>query len=153
MHPEIRKWDIYDGTGRAPSRDMETNIKIYTESFRQVPTDENRFTLLAKLNGMVVGWVAVHCLDVPRKHVGDIGISVHPDNHGKGIGTELLKACVRRAKEKGFKRLEISTTTTNKVMCRAAEKAGFHLEGTRKGAIEMRRQLVDEALYASLLNI
>ena len=76
---------------------------------------------------------------------------VHPDYQCKGIGTKLLETGIELAKEKGLKRLEADTLSSNKAMRRIAEKAGFRLEGIRKKDVNMHGRLMDSALYALLL--
>ena len=151
IHPEVRRWDMYAETERAPSQDLQASIKGFKEFFEKARKDENQLCLLAKLDGNVVGWLGIHRLDKPKRHVGDVGITIHPDYQRRGIGTELLKAGISLARKRGFKRLEIVTLAENKAMRRAAEKAGFHLEGIRRKAVNMQGKLRDEALYAILL--
>jgi len=147
-HPEIRKWD----TDYARHSDnLETNIRAFRRFFKQIPKDKNQLCLLAKLDDNIVGFLGIHRFDEPKNHVGDVGIMVHPGHQRKGIGTKLLKAGIKLAREKGFKRLEADTLADNRAMRRIAEKAGFQLEGIRRKAINMHSHLKDTALYAILL--
>lgn len=148
IHPEIRKTDI---DYRHHSKDLETMFQRLKDFFRRLPNDENQLCLLAKTDGKVVGFLGIHRFSEPKAHVGDVGIMVYPDHQHKGIGTKLLKAGIKLAREKGFKRLEADTLATNRAMRRTAEKAGFQLEGIRKKNLNMRGKLEDEALYALLL--
>ena len=148
IHPEIRKWDT-DYIHH--SDDLETNIRGFRKFFERVPKDKNQLCLLAKLDGKIVGFLGIHRFSEPKGHVGNVGIMVHPHHQLKGIGTKLLKAGIKLARDKGFKRLEADTLATNKAMRRTAEKAGLQLEGIRTKDINMHGQLQDSAVYAILL--
>jgi RimJ/RimL family protein N-acetyltransferase len=85
-------------------------------------------------------------------HIGEIGISIHPNYWNKGFGTRLLKTAVRKAKEEGFLRLEIETLASNKAMIRIAEKAGFKIEGVMKMRINKDGKYEDEVLMGTVFH-
>jgi RimJ/RimL family protein N-acetyltransferase len=64
--------------------------------------------------------------------VGDVGLSVHPNYWGRGFGTSLLKAAVKKAKAEGFSKLELETLKSNRAMLRVAEKVGFNVKNVEK---------------------
>ena len=81
-------------------------------------------------------------------HVGEVGIMVHPKHQNRGVGTALLKACVHVSRKRGFRRLEADTLAHNTAMMRIAEKAGFTLEGIRRGRFKRDNTYLDEAMLA-----
>jgi len=149
LHPEIRKWNKYHQ--RYIRGDAGKSLQAFRRFFDRLPKDRNQLFLLAKLDGKVVGFLGIHRFEEPRGHVGDVGIEVHPDHQGKGIGTKLLRAGIKLARRRGFKRLEVDTLATNIAMRKSAERAGFKLEGMRRKYTRMRGRLLDTSLYAILL--
>lgn len=145
-HPDVRKW-----ASHAYGGSIERMYAWFKKSLTELPGSGNGF-LVARVEGRVVGFVGIHRLGGNMSHVGEVGIMVHPEHHNKGIGTALLKACVCIARKGGFERLEADTLAHNKGMMRIAEKAGFVLEGIRRGRIKRDDTYFDEALLAINLN-
>lgn len=146
IHPEIRRWDTDIHTD-----DVKENYRLFKRFFEKLPENENQEALIAKIEDRVVGFLGIHRLSRRMRHVGDVGIMIHPDYQRKGIGTRLLKAAVKLASMKGYRRLETDTLATNLAMRRLAQKAGFKLEGVRKMRIRKDNQYLDEALMAMTL--
>ena len=87
--------------------------------------------LVADVDGRAVGLAALHLAPEPtRAHAGGLGMSVHPDYWGQGVGTALLAAVVDLADNwLGLERLELGVNTDNPAAIRLYEKAGFVSEG------------------------
>lgn len=68
----------------------------------------------------------------PRRwHVGQIGMAVHDEWQGRGIGTALLGAAVELADRwLNLCRLELTVYVDNEPAIRLYEKFGFAIEGT-----------------------
>jgi len=142
--PEVAKWDVpaYGG-------DLEKAYDAFKKTIENLQESEDEF-LVARVDGRTVGFVGIHRLKGEirdMKHVGEVGIMVHPDFQRRGIGTELLKACLNLAKRRGFKRLEADTLANNKAMRRILEKVGFKLEGVRLERFKRNEEYLDEACY------
>lgn len=147
LHPEVREWDIDVHTDN-----MEEMYRLFKKFFDELPKNENQSFLVAKTRERLVGFVGIHRKSGLMNHIGEIGISVHPDYQGRGIGTKLLKAAVELARNEGLERLEADTLVNNKPMIKIAEKAGFKLEGVRKRRIKKNGKYSDEALLAITLS-
>jgi len=145
-HPKTRKWLI-----EYAEDDIEKELKAYKKFFRNLPKNKKADILVAKQNGRVVGFLGLWRLGKYMEHVASIGVSVHPDDWGKGVATELVNKAVELAKEKGFKRLEIETLSDNMAMRHIAEKLGFKLESLRKSRIQKDGKYHDEADYFILV--
>ena len=91
------------------------------------------FRLVACVEDEVVGSLGLHTFpDRPRRrHVGQIGMAVRDDWHGKGIGTAMMEAAVDLAdKWLNLTRLELTVFIDNAPAIQLYRKFGFATEGT-----------------------
>jgi len=145
-HPKVREWLIeYVGWN------LEKEFEAYKRFFENLPKNRRAEILLAKYDGKVVGFLGLWKLGRYNEHVASLGVSVHPDFWGRGIGTRLMKSAIKTAGKKGLRRLEIETLSDNTAMRRVAEKTGFDLECIRKDRILKDGSYHDEATYFMLL--
>jgi putative acetyltransferase len=94
---------------------------------------DGTYNLVAVVENRVVGMLGVHTFpNKPRRrHVGAIGMGVHDDWQGKGIGTALMRAGVDLADNwLNLTRLELEVYTDNEPAIRLYKKFGFVIEGT-----------------------
>ncbi len=146
-HPKVLE---LDSDYPSNDRDFEYLIEGFQKNY--VDHEEGKHvSIVAKLEGVPVGFLGIYRQGPPRTHVGDVGIAVHPDQWRKGIGTKMMKVGINHAKKIGFKRLEADTLMKNTGMRRLAEKFGFNLEGIREKYVNMYGTLEDIALYALIL--
>jgi RimJ/RimL family protein N-acetyltransferase len=90
----------------------------------------------------VVGWCDIVSGSRPVfRHSGVLGMGVIREHRGRGIGTALLEATLRAAREKGLTRIELTVRTDNERARRLYEKFGFVLEGT------LRRHMLFDGEY------
>jgi RimJ/RimL family protein N-acetyltransferase len=81
----------------------------------------------------VVGWCDVFPEENPRlKHRGSLGMGLHPEFRGRGLGKKLLAATLDKAKEFGLEKVELHVYTTNLPAIALYKKLGFSEEGTIK---------------------
>lgn len=88
--------------------------------------------LIAEDNGRCVGMITVRQRQNPRQtHVGGIGMMVHPDYWGLGIGSQLMAAILDIADNwLGLTRVKLEVNTDNPAAVRLYQKFGFEIEGT-----------------------
>lgn len=94
--------------------------------------DDTIYNLVAVVSERVVGILGLHTFPnrPRRRHVGAIGIGVHDDWHGKGVGTALMRACIELADNWfNLTRLELEVYTDNEAAIRLYERFGFEREG------------------------
>jgi aminoglycoside 6'-N-acetyltransferase len=93
-------------------------------------TVEEGYSVYAiELDGVVVGLIqSCEELDPQYRHAG-IDISVHPDFHGRGVGTDALRALARHLLESGHHRLTIDPAASNETAIRVYTKVGFRPVG------------------------
>lgn len=91
--------------------------------------------LVACVDGVPVGQCHLQTFDTRprRKHAGEIGMAVHDDWQGKGIGSALMTAILDMA-DNWFNllRVELDVFADNEPAVRLYKKFGFTVEGTAK---------------------
>lgn len=115
---------------------------------------ENDHLLVAEVkdNGIAkaVGLVGLHVKGNQRlRHSANIGIMVHADYQGKGIGTALLKKVLDLADNwLMLVRLELTAFVENEGAVRLYKSLGFEIEGTKRYAAIRNGKYADEYLMA-----
>ena len=137
----------------AESSDFEAIHKIYTQPKvvwgtlqlpfssaerqrqRLIEPTEGTYTLLACVDEEIIGHLNLQTFPKSprRKHAGSLGMGVHDDWQGQGIGTKLMKTVINFAdKWLNISRLELSVYTDNEAGVHLYRKFGFEIEGTIK---------------------
>lgn len=108
--------------------------------------------LVAEVDGQVVGNLGLHpATNVRRSHVAHLGMAVHDDWQGKGVGSALMQAAVDLADNwLNLLRLELTVWTDNAVARRLYEANGFVLEGTAQAYALRHGQYRDVHMMARL---
>jgi RimJ/RimL family protein N-acetyltransferase len=100
----------------------------------------------------VIGWCDIipepH---PPHRHAGILGMGLHPDSRGAGIGRRLLAATIEDARRFGLERVELNVYATNTRAKRLYESMGFAVEGTRRRHRKLDGVYEDNILMALLL--
>ncbi|WKD48579.1 GNAT family N-acetyltransferase [Microbulbifer spongiae] len=97
---------------------------------------ENAVVLVAEVGGRVQGYIGIDLCTKPRsKHVASLGMAVHPEIHGKGVGSCLLREAIELADQwLNIIRLELSVYTDNTHGISLYKKFGFEIEGESRFA-------------------
>ena len=115
------------GTLRLPYQSVDETRQWLEKS---VP---GSLSLVALLENKVVGNAGLHRFTGRRAHAATLGMGVHDDFNGRGIGSALLGELIEAADEwLAIKRLELTVFTDNAPAIRLYEKFGFEMEGTHK---------------------
>src|SRR5215204_3990579 len=98
------------GTMQLPLQSVEDVRKRFFSETR-----EGLYHLVACVDEEVVGHLGLETFSRPRRrHVGEIGMAVRDDWHGKGVGTALMEAALDLADNwLGLTRIELSVYTDN----------------------------------------
>lgn len=98
----------------------------------------------------VVGMVGMNVPRNPRlRHSAGIGIMVHSDYQGKGIGTALLKKVIDLADNwLMLVRLELTAFVENEGAVKLYKSLGFEVEGIKKYAAARNGIYADEYMMA-----
>ena len=138
--PKVR-W----GTLRMPFTSREQTRK-WIEGFSEANTG-----IVAVLDGRLVGQADVIPHKGRRSHAAGIGVCVHDDFHGRGIGSALLGTLVDVADNwLNLRRLELAVYVDNAPAVRLYKSFGFAVEGTRRADAFRDGAFVDSFIIARL---
>jgi ribosomal protein S18 acetylase RimI-like enzyme len=71
-----------------------------------------------------------------------LGLIVHPDERGHGLGTFVIQELENEAREEGVTQLRLHVSPQNKTAINLYHKMGYHKDGTREdGEWIMRKEL------------
>ncbi len=106
---------------------------------------------VALMDGETVGYLGMRQFQGRGRHAGELFLAVHPDRHGQGAGTALLRAVIDLADNwLLLERLQLSVLETNPRAQALYERMGFAVEGRKRGAVVSEGRYVDEILMARL---
>jgi ribosomal protein S18 acetylase RimI-like enzyme len=86
---------------------------------------------------------AVHTYGYVDPTVPDLGIGVHPDYRGRGVGTALVEALLQFAASAGVRRMSLSVEADNRAQ-HLYQRAGFERLELEGGSWTMVRRLNDK---------
>lgn len=127
------------------------SLEYWRQRFMDPSNDT--YNLVAVVNGRVVGMLGLHTFPSRprRRHAATVGMAIHDEWQGKGIGTALMRVCVDLAdKWLNLMRLELEVYTDNEPAIRLYERFGFEREGTLRQYAFRDGRYVDAYLMARL---
>lgn len=136
--PEFRRWNT-------PLRAIETLADAHDLLRRRAEAAESgeaaSFCVTGAESGAVLGQVGFFGIDTVRRRAA-VGYWVLPEARGAGVaGRALALASTWGFAELGLHRVELDHALGNAPSCRVAERCGYPLEGTLRGAMfEQGRQ-------------
>jgi putative acetyltransferase len=137
---------VIDGTLRLPF------TSIAQEQERLAQHQANVHSLVAEVDGRVVGTLGLHVQTNPRRrHCGGLGMGVHDDFQGQGVGSALLAAAIDLADNwLGLHRIELHVYPDNTAGIRLYKKFGFVEEGRARDFAYRHGGFVDALAMARL---
>ncbi len=91
--------------------------------------------LVALIDDRVVGWCGIPRMKKEGfRHCGVLGMGVHKNFRGKGLGKSLMNTAITKAKEQGLERIELEVYSINAAAVHLYKQAGFEVEGIKKKA-------------------
>lgn len=131
-----------------------TSELLWHERFSKTPdTNTGELQLLAFDGERLVGSAGLHSVgpQARRRHAMMLGIGVHPDAHGRGVGSALMDALTRQADDwLGVLRIELTVFADNVPAIRLYERFGFEHEGRLRGFALRDGRYVDAFTMARL---
>ena len=113
---------------------------------------DDNVSIVACVQDEIVGHLALSIYMNPRtRHAGHLGIAVRDDWQGKGIGAELMKACVDLADNwLDLTRLDLRVYVDNAPAIALYKKFEFEIEGTHQRFAFRDGKYVDAHVMARL---
>jgi RimJ/RimL family protein N-acetyltransferase len=142
MHPQINPWLLYEMMDKASFQ------PIYKELLGR------RVLYVYESNGTAAGMCKLVPQQYRNAHILYLGgVGIHPLFAGKGEGINMLQDVILFAKQKGFKRIELSVASINERAIHLYEKAGFVKEGLLKNFTYLKSEdrFLDEVMMAFLV--
>lgn len=128
---------VRQGTLRQPFQSV-TQTRSHIEE--RTPAD---IVIVAEWRGRLLGNAGLYAQRGRRRHTASLGLGIHDDFTGKGIGTLFLRTLLDTADNwHDFKRIELNVFTDNTPAIHLYEKFGFEKEGT------MRQYALRNGVYA-----
>jgi L-phenylalanine/L-methionine N-acetyltransferase len=131
------------GTLRLPYTSVE-DIRKFLEN-RPV----GHIGLVATRSERIVGIAGLETFSGRRSHAGYLGMGVHDDHVGTGVGTALLKALVDTAENwMGLRRIELTVYVDNGPAIALYRRHGFEVEGAHRNYALRDGALIDALAMA-----
>ncbi|MEV6010753.1 GNAT family protein [Streptomyces sp. NPDC051976] len=115
------------------------------------PDDETPcFTVEDVASGEAAGEAVVWGIDLHNR-CAHLGLALRPGFRGQGLATDAMVAlCTYGFAVRGFHRLQAETLAENAPMLRAAQRAGFTVEGTLRRSSWVLGSWADEVILGLL---
>jgi RimJ/RimL family protein N-acetyltransferase len=146
MDPE---WQVLQQSAVRPRPDGPAQ-----ELFRRWSANESAsavgFSVDSRESGEFVGHVTLQGGALPAR-AATLGVVIGPTHVGRGYGTDAVRVIARYGfRALGLHRIGVEVLAFNTRGRRAAEKAGFVLEGTRRESVFVDGGWTDELLLGQL---
>ncbi len=130
-----------------------TTIEEQRKHIQRLLLQENSTIFVVEHNGQLIGYLSASGGEFRRiRHSAYIVIGILQAFTGQGIGAQLFAALDEWAHQKSITRLELTVMTHNQAGLALYRKRGFEIEGTKKHALLVNNQYVDEYYMAKLLD-
>jgi L-amino acid N-acyltransferase YncA/precorrin-6B methylase 2 len=125
--------DIYQAGLDSGDASFETAVPSW-DAFDAAKLPLHRYVAVDIQSGEVLGWVAAGAVSDRCVYAGVVehSLYVHPDQHGRGIGTALLSALVQSTEADGIWTIQSGIFPENTASLRLHEKSGFRVVGLRE---------------------
>lgn len=128
-----------------------TSAEVWKDRLLLEP--DRGFSLVARVDGKIVG----NCVllleqhSARRRHCASLGMGVHDERQGQGVGTALLQATLDKADNwLNLLRVELTVFADNEAAIRLYEKNGFRIEGKHEKYAFRNGEFVDSLAMARL---
>ncbi len=146
--PDQTQWD-YEETKEEPGKSPDEVIKFFRE---KVLAQERNHGFWARMNGQIVGLAGINVFKEPhRSHCAELGFGVRKEYQKRGIGYQLVRRAIDKARGLNLERLEAECFADNVAAIALLRKTGFNEEGMRVGAVKKKGSLRDSRLFGLLL--
>lgn len=93
---------------------------------------DNMETFVAESNNQIIGTYIIKPNHIGLgSHIANCSYMVHPEHHGRGVGTLLCEHSIQYAQSKGFLGMQFNlVVSTNEAAVKLWQKFGFEIVGT-----------------------
>jgi putative acetyltransferase len=152
---EVEDWEdiaVVLGSGNVIYNTLQlpyTSRDFVRERMENLPDDQR--VLVAVVKDTVVGQLWLQLEAGRRVHVARLGMMVHAEFQGRGVGSALMAAAVDLAENwLNISRIELECYTDNAAGLALYEKFGFEIEGTLRDYAFRDGRFVDSFLMARI---
>lgn len=150
----IRQFELSDADSFHSALDSVAQERKYLTFLQAPPIEDFRQFVQGMLekanpqfvavdNRKVVGWCDINRSPRPtHAHRGSLGMGLIASHRGQGLGFQLIKAAIAKAKEVGIRRIELGVHAGNPAIS-LYEKVGFVVEGTARDAVYIDGKYID----------
>jgi ribosomal protein S18 acetylase RimI-like enzyme len=130
---------------------LEAHPPDETREFWEKQITQNAPAFFALDGHRVVGWLDIKFFEQEGlRHRGTLGMGIHSDYRGQGIGSRLMQAALANAKQSGLLRVDLTVYCSNAAAIALYRKFGFVEEGRMiKGRYLDGR--FDDVIYMGLI--
>ncbi|MBN0048464.1 GNAT family N-acetyltransferase [Streptomyces actuosus] len=147
LYDDVRTQALADS---APWRPVPQGSPHSPYSVGEPSDDIVYFSVVELTSGKLAGEALLWGIDTYNRRA-HLGLSLLPAFRGLGLGTDIVRAlCTYGFAVRGLHRLQIETAAGNNPMIRAAERAGFTVEGTLRGSAWGYGEFSDETVLGML---
>ncbi len=126
-----------------------TSRDTVRDRLENMPNDQRG--LVAVVDGKVVGQLGLHLNSGRRVHAASLGMMVHDDFQGRGVGSALMQAAIELAENwLNISRIELEVYTDNTIAQGLYQKFGFQIEGILRDQAYRDGRFVDAYLMARI---
>ena len=145
--PWVEMYEAVAAEGRWIAGEAPTDREARRQSFEYNLEDPNAVTLLAEVDGSLVGNLGV------RVHggVAELGMMVDSTWRGRGVGSALMEACLAFARERGAHKVSLEVWPHNTAAQGLYTKYGFEREGYFKRHYRRRNGELWDAVRMGLV--
>jgi RimJ/RimL family protein N-acetyltransferase len=130
-----------------------TDVEMLHETLAAIVRTDNQAIVVADTGQLLAGYAGFYGGEYRRaRHVAYIVAGVRSAFAGQGIGRALFEAGEAWARSAGVRRLELTVMTHNAAAIRLYQRMGFDVEGTRRRAMLVNGQWIDELYMGKLLD-
>ncbi|WP_181898709.1 GNAT family N-acetyltransferase [Halobacillus trueperi] len=145
--PEVSQ---YQPWGPNSEKDTQDYVQHLVHEIRQAETQKFAWAILREADEELIGVAELTILDTYHR-TGEIAYILHPDEWGRGMGTEVAKRLIRDGFQSfHLKRIQATCHPDNKGSVRVLEKSGMEREGRLRGHLKMKEGRRDSLLYSVL---
>jgi len=123
----------------------------WAEQVKRMVSEPDSHQFVALVGGKVVGMAGLHRYQGRKSHVAGMGMSVHDEYQGRGVGTRLMEALIDLADNwLMLYRLELEVYPDNEPALRLYRRFGFQEEGRKRAGAVRDGEYIDILMMSRL---